>query len=93
MNKYPDCDDFLIKEMFCEMIKVSYFDAIERKKYKSQYKQSIIDSDRKSALDWFAGIKESPFPFVETCHAVGIEPMVIIESINKQNEAIPKLDL
>ena len=93
MNKFPNCEDFLIKELLAEMIKVSYFDAIETKKYKSKYKQSIIDSDKQSALDWFAGKKESPFPFVDICLTVGVEPMVIIESINKKHEAISKLDL
>lgn len=93
MNQFPNCDDFLIKEMFCEMIYVAFFDAIENKKYKSLYKQAIIDFDRQSALDWFNGKKESPFPFVEICHTVGVDPMAIIELINKKNATIPKLDL
>lgn len=83
----------LIRELLCEMIKVSYYDAIEKKRYKSQYKQAEIDNDRKSALDWFAGKKESPFPFIETCNALGIPSEIIIELINKKNETISILDL
>lgn len=93
MNKYPNCDDFLIKEMFCEMIQVAFFDAIENKQYKSSYQQAIIDENKKSALAWFAGEGNSPFPFVEISQAVGVEPKVITQLINKINETIPKLDL
>jgi hypothetical protein len=83
----------LIRELLCEMIKVSYYDAIEKKRYKSVYKQAEIDNDRKSASDWFSGAKESPFPFTEVCHALGIPSELIIELINKKNATLSKLDL
>jgi hypothetical protein len=88
-----DSDEaFLLREFFCEMIIVAFHDATEKTKYKSEYKQREVDQAKDSALKWFAGDKKSPFPFEETCHAVGIEPQPIIDIINNE-ERLSKVDM
>ena len=93
MNNKIDPDEaFLLREFVCEMIIVALHDATEKTNFKSAYKQSEADKAKESALKWFAGDKNSPFPFEETCHAVGIEPQPIIDIINN-DERLSKVDL
>lgn len=83
---------FLLREFFCEMIAIALYDATDNTKYKSIYKQQEIDRDKRLALKWIAGDKNSPFPFEEVCHAVGIEPQPIIDIINNE-ERLSKVDM
>ena len=93
MNDGINSDEvYLLREFFCEMIVVALYDATDNTKYKSIYKQQEIDRDKRSALKWIAGDKNSPFPFEEVCHAVGIEPQPIIDIINNE-ERLSKVDM
>jgi hypothetical protein len=72
---------FFTRSVMCRVIEQSWEDALNVKKYKSDYVQEEVDRSREEAREWFAGEE-----FEMWCGALGIDYEAIRELLARKIE-------
>jgi hypothetical protein len=81
MTQQESNEVYFTRSVMCKVIEQSWEDALNFKKYKSDYVQQEIDKSREEAIEWFAGEE-----FETWCGALGLDYESIRELLSRKIE-------